>query len=414
MRAMRWWRWWTPTVAMMLLSLLSYVDRTTLALLSPTILRETGLSATQYTSMVSAFSMAYLVGNPLWGRLLDRYGVRVGLALSVALWTAASVSHAFAYGFLAFAVARFALGFGEGATFPAGLRTASLTLRPEQQARGLALAYSGGSLGAIVTPLIVTPIALSWGWRGAFLVTGLFGAGWLLVWAFVSRDPRLAPKHASADGRPSPEVPAVPRLTDPSILGFMGAYAFGGLPLGFVQNIAPIHLARGLGCSQATLGHILWIPPLGWEVGYFFWGWIVDRAATRGQLGYAFFQRLFAGLAVGGVVLVAAALVPSVPIVIALLFLAMFVSAGFVIASLAQVTHRHTTAHAAYLAGLGAGSWSGLMTPVMPLFGWLLDRRAYVAAYAVAAASFTVAWFTWRLASGRVTGEGEPRPHSSA
>jgi ACS family hexuronate transporter-like MFS transporter len=411
MRAMRWWRWWAPTVAMMLLSLLSYVDRTALALLSPTILRETGLSATQYTSMVSAFSMAYLIGNPFWGRLLDRYGVRVGLAVSVAVWTAASVSHAFAYGILAFAVARFALGFGEGATFPAGLRTASLTLRPEQQARGLALAYSGGSLGAVVTPLIVTPLALKWGWRGAFLVTGLFGVGWLLVWALVSRDPRLAPKDASLDGRPPP---AVPRLTDPSVLGFMGAYAFGGLPLGFVQNIAPIHLARGLGCDQATLGHILWIPPLGWEAGYFFWGWIVDRAATRGRLGPEFFRRLFGWLAVGGVFLVAAALVPSVPVVIGLLFLAMFVSAGFVIASLAEVTHRHTTAHAAYLAGLGAGSWSGLMTPVMPVFGLLLDRRAYVAAYAIAAASFTVAWLTWRLASRHVTRAGGPLRHSSA
>src|ERR1700678_1266517 len=73
-RALAWSAWWTPTAAMMLMSLLSYVDRSALALLSPTILRDTGLDETQYGWMISAFSAAYFVGNPFWGRLLDRYG----------------------------------------------------------------------------------------------------------------------------------------------------------------------------------------------------------------------------------------------------------------------------------------------------------------------------------------------------
>ena len=350
-RALTWWRVWTPTVAMMLLSLLSYVDRNVLALLSPTILRDTGLSVTQYGWMISAFSAAYFLGNPFWGRVLDRHGVRAGLLVSVAIWTAASVSHAFAYGVLAFMAARFALGFGEGATFPGGLRTATLSLRADQRARGIALAYSGGSLGAVITPLLVTPIALAWGWRAAFRVTGLFGAAWLLLWGIVSRDARLdraAPRlDAAADGFDA----NTPRLTDPSIQGFMLAYAFGGLPLGFVLYGAPIHLGRGLGCDQATLGHWLWLPPLGWEVGYFFWGWIVDRAAAAGRTGPAFFRRLFPWLALLGAPLAAAGVVRSLAIVLALLFLGMFASAGFVIVSLAEVTHRHSTRHGAYLAG---------------------------------------------------------------
>jgi ACS family hexuronate transporter-like MFS transporter len=411
---MPWWRWWMPTAAMLLLSLLSYVDRNVLALLSPTILRETGLTVTQYGWMISAFSAAYLIGNPFWGRTLDRYGVRVGLACSVALWTAASVSHAYAYGILAFVLARFALGFGEGATFPGGLRTATLSLRQDQRARGVALAYSGGSLGAVITPLVVTPIALAYGWRGAFVVTGVFGIAWLLVWAFVSRDERLAHVRPGPDAPRDAPAPAVPRLTDPSIIGFMLAYAFGGLPLGFVLYGAPIHLGRGLGCDQATLGHVLWLPPLGWEVGYFFWGWIVDRAAAQGRVGPGFFKRLFPWLAVAGAPLVAAGFVRSLPAVLALLFLGMFVSAGFVIASLAEVIHRHSTAHGAYLAGLGAGSWSGLMTLAMLVFAPLLDRKAYTVAYALAAGSFAVAWLGWALASRRVRGEGAPLPRSSA
>src|SRR5580693_7531840 len=99
-------KWWIPTAAMTLLSLLSYVDRNVLAILSHTILRDEGLSAEQYGWIISAFSVAYLVGNPVWGRVLDRFGVRVGLSLAVAIWTIASASHALATTAVTFAIAR--------------------------------------------------------------------------------------------------------------------------------------------------------------------------------------------------------------------------------------------------------------------------------------------------------------------
>jgi ACS family hexuronate transporter-like MFS transporter len=317
--------------------------------------------------------------------------------VSVAFWTCASVAHAFAHTALAFAVARAALGFGEGATFPAGLRTATRTLREDQRGRGVALAYSGGSLGAIATPIIVTPIALRWGWRSAFWFTGALGVAWLALWAWVSRDERLqgpAPGARSAPG---------PRLDDPSVWAFMAAYAFGGLPLGFVLYGAPIHLGRALGCSQATIGEVLWIPPLGWEVGYFFWGWLVDRAVRAHPGDPRTFRRLFAWLAVLALPLAAAAHTRSLAAVLALLFGAMFVAAGFVIASLTETTRRHAEDHGAYLAGLGAGGWSLLMTFVMPLFGRLFDRGAFDVAYAIAAGSPALGWMAWRTL-GRLEG----------
>jgi MFS transporter, ACS family, hexuronate transporter len=263
----------------------------------------------------------------------------------------------------------------------------------------------------------VTPIALRWGWRTAFLMTGVLGAAWLGLWAAVSPDARLVRARARTKRQADAGDAAAPRLLDPSVQGFMLAYAFGGLPLGFVMYAAPIHLARGLGCSQATLGHVLWLPPLGWEVGYFFWGWVVDRAAARGRVGPAFFRRVFPWLAVLGAPLAAAGFTRTLAIALPLLFLGMFVSAGFVIVSLAEVTHRHTTRHSAYLAGLGAGAWAGLMMVAMPVFGGLLDRRAYPVAYALAAASFGMAWLAWSLAArrvDRVSEAGAPLPRSSA
>src|SRR5690349_12843132 len=89
---------WVPAFTMMLVSLISYIDRSTLALLAPTILKETGLNAEQYGYIISAFSIAYMVSNPLWGAILDRAGLRWGMAAAVAWWTAASAAHAFARG----------------------------------------------------------------------------------------------------------------------------------------------------------------------------------------------------------------------------------------------------------------------------------------------------------------------------
>src|ERR1700722_9236380 len=100
---------------MMLVSTISYIDRNTLALLSPTILRETHLNNEQYGYIILAFSLAYMFTNPIWGWILDRIGVRIGMTAAVSLWTVASVTHVFASGLRSFAIARGVLGFGEGA-----------------------------------------------------------------------------------------------------------------------------------------------------------------------------------------------------------------------------------------------------------------------------------------------------------
>src|SRR4051794_19984558 len=213
---------WIPAAAMLAVSLISYIDRNTLAILAPTILRETGLSAEQYGFIISAFSIAYMLSNPIWGRILDRTGLRRGMAAAVTCWTLASVAHAFAGGLVSFAAARAFLGFGEGATFPGGLRTVVQTLPEDKRGRGLAVAYSGGSLGAVLTPLIVTPIFLAWGWRGAFWFTGMVGAAWLGLWAVVSRRADIREVRATATAR----TPG-PKLGDRALWAFICAYALG-------------------------------------------------------------------------------------------------------------------------------------------------------------------------------------------
>jgi ACS family hexuronate transporter-like MFS transporter len=297
------------------------------------------------------------------------------MSIAVSLWTLASAAHAFAGSFLGFAAARAVLGFGEGATFPGGLRTAVQTLETGKRSRGIAVAYSGGSLGAIVTPIVVTPIAAAFGWRGAFWFTGVIGAIWLLMWFFVSR--RL-PVHVP---EPVQSVTAKPRLRDSRLWAFMAAYAFGGLPLAFVIYGSAIYLANVRGLGQIDIGRLLWIPPLGWETGYFFWGWISDRSQQNRQNA---FRWLFGILMLLSLPLAAAPLATPLPTLMTQLFFAMFVAAGFVI-----------------VAGAGAGSWSAVVALVMPVFGRLFDEQRFEAAFALAAAFPVAGYALWLLLAAR-------------
>lgn len=382
---------------MMLVSLISYIDRITLALLAPTILKETHLTGEQYGIIISVFSIAYMLANPLWGRFLDRVGLRIGMTLAVSFWSIASLAHAFAGGFWSFAIARALLGFGEGATFPGGLRTVMQTLPPDKRSRGIAISYSGGSLGAIVTPLIVTPVYLHFGWRGAFWFTGLIGAAWLVQWLLLCRRPDLAARPTRTLDADSGHGPSI---RDPRTWGFMSSYALGALPLGFVVYGTSIYLSQALGKSQADIGAVLWIPPLGWEVGYFVWGWISDRL-LGGANERAVFRRIFAVQMLLSLPLAAAPWIRIYPLLLFELFFAMFIAAGMVILSMAYVTRQYSSRHAGLIAGLGAGSWSAMVALTMPLFGRLFDQHHYQQAFLIAALFPIAGFLGWYLGDTR-------------
>ncbi len=369
---------WLPAAAMMLVSTISYIDRNTLALLAPTILRETHLSNEQYGFIISAFSFAYMLGNPIWGALLDRIGVRRGMLSAVSLWTAASAAHAFAAGFRSFAALRAVLGFGEGATFPGALRTVVQTLPVENRSRGIAISYSGGSLGALITPVIVTPIAAAFGWTGAFWFTGAVGLTWLAMWVALSRRRDL--QHLPA----TPAKAASPSFRDARLWAFLAAYSLGGFPAAFILYESSIYLNAVMRFTQVELGYVLWIPPLGWELGYFFWGWIMDRYASAGQ-DVGAMRRLFLLFGVLSVPPAFIAMAGSSAVALALMFLAMFIAAGFIIGAVAYATARYSMTHSSFLAGLGAGSWSALVAMIMPGIGRLFDLHRYGVAFELAA-----------------------------
>ncbi|MDX2267978.1 MAG: MFS transporter [Bryobacter sp.] len=376
---------WIPALAMTAVSTLSYIDRNALAVLIPSIQKETGLSAQDYGWIVAAFSYAYMAGNPVWGMILDRLGVRRGMLLAAGGWTIASALHAFAGSFGLFALLRTVLGFFEGATFPGGVRTVVQTLRPSEHARGVALSYSGGSLGAVITPFVVTPIAVLYGWRAAFLATGVLGVFWLLWWLRLSAQPQLRGVANTIANTPS--VGRQFSWRDPRLFGFVAVYALGALPIAFILYMSSIYLSKVFGLSQATLGTVLWIPPLGWECGYFFWGWALDRGLPAARVFLiCFLLSLPFGLAGHA---------PGLALFLVQLFLQMFLAGGFIVGGIAYAKSCFGDGQAGLLAGLGAGSYSLFTALTAPLFGGFLDRGLYPQSFYVASVFPVVGYAVW-------------------
>jgi MFS transporter, ACS family, hexuronate transporter len=173
---------------------LNYVDRQIIGILQPTLAHQFHWSEVDYGNIVFWFEVAYAVGYLVFGRLIDRIGVRAGYALAVGIWTVAHVAHAWASSLTDFMVARFAIGLGEGGNFPASLKAVAEWFPKRERALATGIVNAGTNIGAIVAPLIVPVITLTLGWRAAFLITGAFTVVWLVVWLAVYSPPRRQPR----------------------------------------------------------------------------------------------------------------------------------------------------------------------------------------------------------------------------
>ena len=362
---------WVPVVVVMTASCLSYIDRQALAVISPMILKDTGLSAASYADAISVFSIVYMIANPLWGSLIDYIGLRLGMLLAVGVWTLASASHAWVIGFVGFAAARGLLGFGEGATFPGGLRTAADSLPRDRQSRGMAISYSGASVGAILAPLMITPIALKFGWRAAFLATGALGALWLIVWWFVARPPLVR-----AVERKTSKV-AWPSILERRFWLLVVGMGLGGAALGPTLYLCPLYLSRVMGLTQGRLGMILWIPAVCWELGYYFWGWVSDRFVRDEARPVGLY-----------VLLTILALIPSAVTkttswitALALFSLAMFIAGAFIVVSLHLSARAYPREKTGMVAGIGSGAWSAVVAILLVIYGRWFDRQMYTAIF---------------------------------
>jgi ACS family hexuronate transporter-like MFS transporter len=180
---------WRIVVLLFFATTINYVDRQVLGILAPQLQAQFGWSEADYGFIIMAFQAAYAIGLISMGTLLDKIGTRLGFIVSVALLSLAGMLHAAVASVAAFAVARFGLGIGASANFPAAVKTIAEWFPKKERALATGIFNSGSNIGAILTPLIIPFIALKWGWQWGFIGAGMLGFVWLIFWMISYRKP---------------------------------------------------------------------------------------------------------------------------------------------------------------------------------------------------------------------------------
>ncbi|MFP1132382.1 MFS transporter [Asticcacaulis sp. W401b] len=181
---------WLVVTLLFTAMVINYVDRQTVSLLKPTLQAEFGWSELDYADLVFWFQFAYALSYLAFGKIVDRFGARIGFSLAFVIWQAAHIGHAAMSSLKDAIIARVFLGIGEGGAFPGGVKAVSEWFPKSERAFAVGLFNAGTNIGAIVTPLVIPAITLTFGWQAAFIFTGAIGLLWLPVWWLVYRRPR--------------------------------------------------------------------------------------------------------------------------------------------------------------------------------------------------------------------------------
>ena len=221
---------WSICALLFFATTINYVDRQILSLLKPILDSELGWTNEQFGQVNAAFQAAYAVGLLGFGYLIDRFGTKLGYALSIAAWSLAAIGHAFVSTVGGFFGARIALGLGEGGNFPSAIKAVAHWFPKRERAFATAVFNSGANVGAIVAPAVIPWLAYTWGWHSAFVAAGCAGLLWLAFWLplyeLPERSRRLQAAELAHIQSDSTTVESVERVSARRILRHRQAWAF--------------------------------------------------------------------------------------------------------------------------------------------------------------------------------------------
>jgi MFS transporter, ACS family, hexuronate transporter len=270
---------WVLCFLLCLLTGLSFLDRQVLSVLAPTITAELQMNSVAYSHVVFSFLVSYTIMFALGGYMVDRIGTSLGLMISLAVWSAASGAHALTTGALGLGVARFFLGLGEGACFPAVVKGITEWFPLEKRVLAIGVANSGATFGAVLAPPLVVFVAKYVGWRGAFVSTAFFGVAWLLAWmAFRSRIP---PREAAQKTvRPQESIWKLGQ--DSFLWRVLSARFLVDQVTYFYMFWIPQYLVKERHFTQTEVGERFWIPFVASGVSGIVAGKLSDWLVCRG------------------------------------------------------------------------------------------------------------------------------------
>lgn len=271
---------WIVCLMLSFATALSFLDRQVLSVLAPALSAEFHMSNTAYSHVVFAFVLSYTAMFTLGGWLMDRLGTYRGLALSVAVWSVASAAHALATGPLGIGISRFFLGLGEGSCFPAATKGAAEWFPPQKRVLAIGIANGGSAFGAVVAPPLTAWIAGMFGWRGAFVTTGVLGGLWVLIWLAVHHWAKPLPVADASSSQQRGTFRQLLRL--PDVWRIMGARFFFDPVFYFYLFWIPQYLSSERHFSIEEIGSYFWVPFLVLGISTILSGKLSDALVRRG------------------------------------------------------------------------------------------------------------------------------------
>jgi ACS family hexuronate transporter-like MFS transporter len=222
---------WIIVALLFFATTINYIDRQVIGLLKPYITKDLHWDEADYGYVVTAFQVAYAAGLLLSGRLLDKFGTRLGYTIAIIIWSLGALMHAVASTVTGFGISRAVLGMGEAANFPAAIKTVAEWFPKKQRALATGIFNSGSNIGAIAAPVIVAGITISLGWKWAFIITGALGFIWLVFWLCLYQSPekhkRVSPAELNyiLSDNDSEEAAATDAVTWKSLFSYKQTYA---------------------------------------------------------------------------------------------------------------------------------------------------------------------------------------------
>jgi len=286
---------WLILGLLFLSTVINYVDRQALSVLVPTLRTELGLPSADYGLITTLFLAAYTLAQVPVGMWIDRIGTRGGFALSIGGWSLAAALHAVVRSALGLSVLRCLLGLTEAGNWPAGTKAVACWFPQQRRALAMAIFDSGSAVGAIVAPPLVAVLALQFGWRTAFLATGVLGFAWLAAWLWIYDAPdrhrwlsaadreRVEGELGIAPKRPAAFLAPLRRIIGTRQLWGLMVTRLVATPVWwFYVFWLPDYLSLGRGFALADIGRYGWIPYLTVDLGKMFGGATSDALLARG------------------------------------------------------------------------------------------------------------------------------------
>ncbi len=297
---------WVVCALLFFATTINYIDRQILSLLKPLLDDQMRWTDEQFGWINSAFQGAYGISLLGFGWFVDRYGTKIGYAVSIAAWSLAAFGHGLVGSIKGFFAARLALGLGEGGNFPSAIKAVALWFPKKERAFATSLFNSGANAGAMVAPAVVPLIAVKWGWKAAFVMAGAAGFVWLILWQWFYNIPEkinLSTAERAQIYSDAEEPAAAKKVSWGLLLGYPQTWSFiaGKFLTDPVWWFFLIWLpdyfkvTRGLNITKSW-PHLVTIYSMvtvlsimgGWLTGYLTrQGWTVTRARKTGMFIFA-------------------------------------------------------------------------------------------------------------------------------